>query len=224
MNPFYLAFDTATEACSVALGDNAVTCFVRQSNDLQQTHTQHLLAWFQEGLDTTQRSVSDLSGIVCTVGPGSFTGVRLGISVAQALAVSQNIPVVGVSTLHLLAQQAPPNATRIMTVLDARMKQVYWGCFHRSAGELPVLQGTLQVSAPEEAVSHSQQWGSELCVLGSGLDAYLPLWRKSSSATLIPGIKPEAPHLLPFLRNALTQASSWPAQELTPLYVRNQVV
>jgi tRNA threonylcarbamoyladenosine biosynthesis protein TsaB len=82
-------------------------------------------------LQEADLSLSQLEAIACTQGPGSFTGVRMSLSVAQSLAFAQDLPIIGISTLQALAQSAVRlfAATHVLAGLDARMQEVYWGAF-----------------------------------------------------------------------------------------------
>src|SRR5690554_2213743 len=119
-----LALDTSTEQCSVALqiGDK----FVSRAAVTPREHSQRILGFVQEVLDEQGLTLKQLDAIVVGHGPGSFTGVRIGVSVAQGLAFSQQLPVIPVSTLTALAQQAIrlQDAQQIVCAIDARMQEV----------------------------------------------------------------------------------------------------
>ena len=105
----YLAIDASTEACSVALQVTNVTgeSTVFSRYDLcPQSHSLHLLPMVDEVLTEAGIKLAQLDGLIFGQGPGSFTGVRIGIGVAQGLAFSANFPVVGISTLQAMAQWA----------------------------------------------------------------------------------------------------------------------
>lgn len=97
-----LAIDTATEACSVALwNDGTVNAHFELC---PREHTQRILPMVQDILTTSGTSLSDIDALAYGRGPGSFTGVRIGIGIAQGLALGAALPMIGVSTLMTMAQ------------------------------------------------------------------------------------------------------------------------
>ena len=100
----YLVIDASTEACSVALQyQGKITSLYELC---PQSHSLRLLPMIDDLLKAADCTLSKLDGIIFGQGPGSFTGVRIGIGVTQGLAFSASLPVVGVSTLQTMAQQA----------------------------------------------------------------------------------------------------------------------
>jgi tRNA threonylcarbamoyladenosine biosynthesis protein TsaB len=128
---FYLALDTATDACSVA---TCVDGEIRERYEvLQREHTQKLLPMIQAALADCGRTVAQLDGLACGIGPGSFAGLRIGVGVIKGLALGRGLPVVGVSSLAMLAQRAldAGSSSRVAACLDARLNEVYFGAYER---------------------------------------------------------------------------------------------
>lgn len=125
-----LALETANEQCSVSLIDESQTLFF-QHDDRAKAQTQTILPMIEQGFETTKTSVSNLTAIAFSRGPGSFSGVRINAAVTQALAWSNDLPVIPVSTLQALAQAAyrELSLTKVTAVLDARMQEVYIASF-----------------------------------------------------------------------------------------------
>src|SRR5579871_2716503 len=123
-----LALDAATEVCSVALLCDEQ--LIERAQEAGKAHSEHLLAMVREVLAEAQLTLGALEGIIASIGPGAFTGVRITVSVAQGLAFGAGLPALGVSTLEALALQALGTSPgRALACLDARMGEVYWGCF-----------------------------------------------------------------------------------------------
>lgn len=129
-----LAIDTATEACSVALLDDEQCYEIFEV--IPRQHTERVLPMVDELLKKSATSLSQLDAIAFNSGPGSFTGVRVGTSVAQGLAFSCNLSVIPVSSLAALAQLAfrKEKRERVLSTIDARMNEVYWGCYQVESG------------------------------------------------------------------------------------------
>ncbi|RBL65802.1 tRNA (adenosine(37)-N6)-threonylcarbamoyltransferase complex dimerization subunit type 1 TsaB, partial [Pseudomonas sp. MWU13-2625] len=131
-----LALDTATEACSVALlHDGKVTSHYEV---IPRLHAQKLLPMIQELLANAGVTLQQVEAIAFGRGPGAFTGVRIAIGVVQGLAFALERPVLPVSNLAVLAQRAlrEHGATQVASAIDARMVEVYWGCYQEVAGEM----------------------------------------------------------------------------------------
>jgi tRNA threonylcarbamoyladenosine biosynthesis protein TsaB len=137
VRPLILAFDTSTEVCTVsllALGDD-VRLVAARTAVAGRGHTRMLLGFCDEVLREAGAEPLDLGAIVVGTGPGTFTGVRIGIATARAMALSLGIPVVGVSTLAALAaaaaDTADTGASAVVPVVDARRGQLFAGVYGR---------------------------------------------------------------------------------------------
>ena len=137
-----LAVDTATRCCSAAVqvgGRLAAETVVRSD----RTHSEHLLGMIQEVLKLAGLTVQAIDGMAVSIGPGSFTGLRIGISTIQGLALAGGIPCVGVSSLEVLACAGLPWPQDIWALMDARKGEVYAGRFRER-------EGCLEPLAPEQ--------------------------------------------------------------------------
>ena len=162
-----LAIDTASRSCSVAVLDgNAV---MAEINDVSgQTHSRHLIGMVDQALSMSTGQMASIDGFAVTQGPGSFTGLRIGISTAKGLAEAAGKPLVGVSSLQALAWQVFPSDVMVIPMLDARRKEVYTARYIRE-GETFKMVGAEQALSPEAAVD-----GIDMpCLLvGDGAVAY----------------------------------------------------
>ena len=128
-----LALDTATEACSVALLEGE-RCESRYE-EIGRGHAERILPMVQEVLTAAGVALKDVDAIAVGRGPGAFTGVRIGVSVAQGLAFGAGKRVVPVSNLAALAARVmqEQGAATVLACLDARMQEVYWGVYERDS-------------------------------------------------------------------------------------------
>lgn len=130
-----LAIDTATLVSSVALAtvDNVLAEITLQT---KKTHSELLMPHIAKLLDMAQVAKSDLKGVAVSIGPGSFTGLRIGLSTAKTLAYALQIPVVGVPTLAAMAYGCPVPGVILAPMLDAQKGNVYQALFEWHQGEL----------------------------------------------------------------------------------------
>jgi tRNA threonylcarbamoyladenosine biosynthesis protein TsaB len=231
-----LALDTATEACTVALLTEHG--LFAESVEIGRGHAQEILGMVDRILAQGGATLASLSGIAAGVGPGSFTGVRVSVAVAQGLAFGAGLPVVPVTSLEALALAAMRRgAQRVLACLDARMGEVYWGCYAAGAAALPsglappAVGAPATVRLPEPAASGAGVPGQAAVStppyhgIGRGFAVYPELSR-------LPGLQvnPEDGLALPHAREiALIGAARLEGgkgidpQLLEPLYVRDKV-
>lgn len=130
-----LALDTTAVTVSIALVcDDHTRALMSADNGL--THSEHLMPMVQAVLDTAALTMADVDLLACTAGPGSFTGVRIGVATVKGLAFGRNLPCVGVSTTEALAEGLAPHSGILIGVMDARRAQVYCGIFTMRDGVL----------------------------------------------------------------------------------------
>lgn len=229
-----LAIDTATEACSAALLIDQ-TCMVEYQVAPQQ-HSQLLLSMVEKLLSQAQVAVSGLDGLVFGRGPGSFTGVRIATGMAQGLAMSANLPVVGVSSLATMAQAAlhlpDVSAEHCIAAIDARMGEVYFGIYSRNNAGIMVKQQDEVVLSPEEASAKTDAFLASVdpalsaCTVGTGWDAYKTLQHlrsdhKQLHSTAI--LYPSAEFMPVQAESDFQAGNTLEPQDIQPLYIRDKV-
>ena len=130
-----LAFETSAKAGSVALMDEG-KLLAESYQNTGLTHSQTLLTMAEDLLKSCGRSVQDVNAVAVAAGPGSFTGVRIGVAAAKGFAWGGSLPCYGVSTLESMALQMGAWQGYICPVMDARRSQVYNALFHAEKGQL----------------------------------------------------------------------------------------
>lgn len=131
-----LAIDTSSHICSACIFDvEAGEMLASETRDIGRGHAEVLMELITKCLDQSKTTYNELNRIGVTIGPGSFTGVRVGMSVARGLGISLNIPVLGITTLDACEAKAEKSQHdgKLVTLLDAKRGQLY--C--KIAGEAP---------------------------------------------------------------------------------------
>ncbi len=180
-----LAIDTATENCSAALLiDGRVQS---REIEMERGHAERILPMVDDLLAWAGIELQDLDAIAFGRGPGSFTGVRLAVTVTQGLAFGAGLGVVPISDLRAVAQRAlraDATLTRALVCNDARMSEVYWACFERGGDGLARLDGEEHVSKPSE-VKLPEGWDTATAV-GRGFIAYADALRAAVASVVPP--------------------------------------
>lgn len=217
-----LALDTSTEACSAAVyADKQVYA---QFALTPREHTRLILPMVEKVLGDADLRLQDVDAIAVGRGPGAFTGIRIGVGVAQGLAMAADKPILPVSTLAALAQQAyvQQGATQVLAALDARMQEVYWGQYSLKDGIMQ-LQGEEQVCAPTNTpIPESSAWFAS----GHGWSAYAEVLQ-GRFADKLSGIDtaalPNAEFMLPLAIADWQAGKAVPPEDAQPVYLRNKI-
>ncbi len=213
-----LAFDTALGACSAAVavsGKGAPRLFAAYESR-EREHAEVIMAMIEKVMHEAALAFDALDAIAVTVGPGSFTGVRVGVAAARGLALATGRPLIGVTSLEVMARQAldrlDETPRTLAVALDARRGEVYLAVFD-GAGEMLIGPAAL---SPEQAVARLPETG-KIILAGSGAALVMQAAGESTREleAVFPDLQPDASTLA---RMALTRA---PIEgPLRPLYLR----
>ncbi len=213
-----LALDCSTEMCSAALWiDGAVEQHLEPAG---QRHSERLLPMVSSLLAAAGIGLRGLDAVAVATGPGTFTGLRIAVSVGQGLAFGADLPAVSVGTLEALAAGA--DAPRVMACLDARMDQIYFAAYLRVGGGLEEVLAPA-VASPEhlDALPDGPGWIG----VGNGFDRFAPRLAVAwpGLARWIPQVVPEARHVASIAAVRMATGLSLAPERLLPLYVRDRV-
>ncbi len=217
-----LAIDTATEQCSVALS-YGTHCIMR-CVQTPRGHAELVLPMVQDVMAEAGLGFTQLKAIAFGRGPGAFTGVRIAIGVAQGLAFAADLPLLPVSDLAAVAQQAAatvPADAQILVCMDARMGEVYTGLFIPAVDGMVEPRGTEQVCPPERVAIVA---GDLTIGLGTGFRAYPSLRERYSGITLIDDVLPRATEIARLGIRDWHSGLAVSAELAAPVYLRDQVV
>lgn len=127
--PYILNIETATKNCSVALAKDGKTILCKEIAEEGYSHAERLHVFIDEIIKEVGITFQELSAIAVSQGPGSYTGLRIGVSAAKGLCFALDIPLIAVDTLQVLASQAKVSNGLIIPMLDARRMEVYSAIF-----------------------------------------------------------------------------------------------
>ncbi|MDD2490772.1 MAG: tRNA (adenosine(37)-N6)-threonylcarbamoyltransferase complex dimerization subunit type 1 TsaB [Bacteroidales bacterium] len=136
-----LLIETSTEVCSVALGIDGIIVSQREIKE-HKAHARVIPGFIQEVLNEASVEIKNCSAVVVSEGPGSYTGLRVGVSVAKGICYGANIPLIAVGSLELIARLSLENCStpeapyRIVPMIDARRMEVYTAIFDENYKQL----------------------------------------------------------------------------------------
>ena len=202
----FAAIETSTEWCSVALwSDGEVAALERRAGN---RHSELALPMLESLLKRQQ-----IDAVAFGAGPGAFTGLRIACALAQGLAFARNLPVIGISTLEALAQEA--GAARVVASIDARMSEVYYAALEKRAGrwhEVIAAQCVAPKSAPRPP-------GEGWVGCGNGFAAYGNMGMRR----VFPEVHPTALAVAQLAAPRLAAGEGVDAAQALPVYLRDKV-
>lgn len=209
-----LGLETTTNICSAALWDGQQ--LLTEVTEAARSHSKTLLPMIERLLQQAQCTMSAVDFIACARGPGSFTGVRIGVGVAKGLAFGQDIAIIPVSPLQAIAYQVMQSeqANAVTAIIDARMGELYIADYQNQNG-LPVLQGQERLGDID-----SPHVGRQVFA-GTGVDAYRQQL-VDKKARLSAVTYPYAADVVKLAQQLPIPAVS--AADFSPVYLRNKVV
>lgn len=229
-HPTILAIETSTLCCSVALLCN------RQRTELfemgNNIHSKVLLSMVQQLLKQADVGVQELDAIAAGQGPGSFTGLRIGVGVAQGLAYGANCPMVGIASLDALAKlglsdlslpELNDESVSIIAGIDARMGEIYWAEYQVQSS-LELSCGGMQVTPPLEV----QSTNDRVLLIGNAWPEYWSelspdLVEKAQRIDIAQVRYPLASSVLELAEKQYLDAQTIDAMSFAPIYIRNDI-
>lgn len=221
-----LCVDTSTQACSVAIlrQSKTTTRIFNQFLIAPREHTLKVLPMVETVLKEADLLLSGIDIIAYGRGPGSFTGVRIGVSIAQGLAFGLDKKMVGVSSLQAMAQQAYTlnNVSTVYSALDARMGEVYFAHYQRQDNIMVLLDEEVVIK-PEDLINKMTSIDNQAALVGSAWAVFPQLKAHFSVAKLLSIECPSAKYMLDqallLVKNQQVTASEF----ALPVYLRDKV-
>ena len=216
-----LAFETSAKAASVALLDQGKLLGENYQNT-GMTHSQTLMVMAEDLLKTAGLTAKDVDAVAVAAGPGSFTGVRIGVAAAKGFAWGREIPCYGVSTLESMARNLGVWQGYVVPAMDARRSQVYTAIFHAEKGVLTRLEEDMAISL-EELKEKIKNFPEPVFLVGDGANlCYNTLLEEVTSLVLPPEhrMHQRAAGVALVAQVLIDAGESGNGAELTPNYLR----
>ena len=224
-NHHILQIETATPVCSVAIATNGQTVAFRDVNE-PNIHASRLTLLISELLEETSLGFNDLAAVAVSKGPGSYTGLRIGVSTAKGLCYAKDLPLIGVDTLAGMAAgfaalypDLGAEYVRLCPMIDARRMEVYLATYDR------MLQPVMPVSA---VVIHAQSFSTEetdqkIVLFGSGADKLKTLFSDNDHVDVVAGFLNSARFLSHSAYQAFLAAQFEDVAYFEPYYLKDFV-
>lgn len=218
-----LAIDTSTAACTVALALGGEIC---QRHALApRQHAQLILPWVESLLAEASLTLGQLDAIAVGRGPGGFTGIRIGVGVAQGLALGADLPIVPVSSLQIIAQTALANfaCKQVLVAQDARMNEVYWAAYQ--ADDTGIMRAQIDDQLCLPSAVELPAAGNSWTPVGDAWQNYQPaLAARLHEITLDAEreVHPESQHLARLAVLFFTQGDYLAPELAQPIYLRGK--
>lgn len=216
-----LGIDSATNVAGVAVVSESKLVAESWLN-IKKTHSQRLMPMVANVLKEAQLSIHDVDGFAVTIGPGSFTGLRIGLATVKGLAHVTGKPLVGIPTLDALAQNAVLWEGIVCPVLNARKEEVYSAVYRGSRGELARLTDYMAIK-PAKLADILSEYQEQVLVLGDGVQVFAALFEsRLHHVKFAPktAILPRAAHVAQLGLERLSAGTQDNLFSLVPIYIR----
>ena len=215
---FILNIETATKNCSVSLAKNGDTIALREIAEEGYSHAEKLHVFIEEIIAESKISFEDLNAIAVSQGPGSYTGLRIGVSSAKGLCYALNIPMIAIDTLQSLAAQISISNGVIVPMIDARRMEVFSATFDKDLN-------TIQKVAAEIITEESYQTNEEeIHFLGDGASKCKEFLHKSNFIFYDEIIYPSAKQMSLLSFEKYKNSDTVDVAYFEPLYVKDFMI
>lgn len=219
-----LNIETATRTCSTALGSDGELLVSREVTRAHFSHAEELNLFIRELFQEDASSFNDLDAVAVGAGPGSYTGLRIGVSTAKALAYSLDIPLIGLRTLRVMAEgkarrEGVPEGAYIVPLLDARRNEVYC-TVHDHEGRTLEEERAMEL---EEGSFPGIEEGSSALFFGSGAAKARDLLRELPNARFQEDELPSAIDMLPLAEERFQEGRFEDPFSFEPFYLKDFV-
>ena len=218
-----LCLETATPVCSVALNDGCCTLALRET-DGQNAHSEKITNFIREVMDTAGIDYHQLDAVAVSKGPGSYTGLRIGVSTAKGICYAADLPVMAIDTLEAMAygmkeklgSQIAENDL-LVPMIDARRMEVYASIFDANLNKIH----DTEAKVIDENSFADLRKDHRLWLFGDGAPKLASLFENQTNISVIDGFKPSAAYMRPLAEKALKEQQFVDVAYFEPFYLKD---
>ena len=218
-----LCLETATPVCSVALNDGCCTIALRETEG-QNAHSEKITSFISEVMETANIDYRQLDAVAVSKGPGSYTGLRIGVSTAKGICYAADLPLMAIDTLEAMAygmkaklgQQIAPDDL-LIPMIDARRMEVYAAIFDANLNKI---DDTAAMVIDEHSFEDLRN-GRRLWLFGDGAPKLSKVFENQHDICIIDGFKPSAAYMLPLADKALREHDFVDVAYFEPFYLKD---
>lgn len=218
-----LCLETATPVCSVALNDGCCTLGLRETEG-QNAHSEKITNFIREVMETAKIDYRQLDAVAVSQGPGSYTGLRIGVSTAKGICYAANLPLMAIDTLEAMAYgmkgklggQVAEN-DMLIPMIDARRMEVYAAVFDANLNKI---EDTSALVVNENTFSELSK-EHRLWLFGDGAPKLGKLFENQKNISVIDGFKPSAAYMRPLAEKALKEQHFVDLAYFEPFYLKD---
>ena len=220
-----LCLETATPVCSVALNEACCTLALRETEG-QNAHSEKITNFIREAMETAKIDYRQLDAVAVSKGPGSYTGLRIGVSTAKGICYAADLPLMAIDTLEAMAygikeklnSQIAENDL-LIPMIDARRMEVYAAIFD---AKLNKIQDTAALVIDENSFEELQK-DHHLWLFGDGAPKLKKVFENQTNISIIEGFKPSAAFMRPLAEKALREKDFVDVAYFEPFYLKDFV-
>jgi tRNA threonylcarbamoyladenosine biosynthesis protein TsaB len=218
--PLILHIETSTQVCSVALSNGTECIFSKFTNEEGMNHAKLLNGFIAEAMNVLNNDFHSLNAVAVSSGPGSYTGLRIGVSTAKGLCYGLNIPLISVGTLDIMAVAALNSINEkdalLCPMLDARRMEVYAAIYNTDLEIVrPVAADIVDNSTYKEILDQNSVY-----FFGNGMNKCKPLLQQHAHAYFIDDVFPLAENMVPLALKAYQQKQFVDTAYFEPFYLK----
>ena len=218
-----LCLETATPVCSVALNDGCCTIALRETEG-QNAHSEKITNFIREAMETANIDYRQLDAVAVSKGPGSYTGLRIGVSTAKGICYAADLPLMAIDTLEAMAygmkeklgSQIAENDL-LIPMIDARRMEVYAAIFD---AHLNKIEDTAALVIDENSFEELRKT-HHLWLFGDGAPKLSKVFENQPNVTVIDGFKPSAAYMRPLAGKALLNKDFVDVAYFEPFYLKD---